>query len=315
MTMVGGRCERLTLEGYATGHLHQTVRESRGQLIFYRIPHATIEVGILGQADGIIEVPNDKPDSGWKEAAVPLASGLKFGFLCIDAGRYAEDSSMIEKMRGVMRIHIPADRSTIAGYTGESCGIKVISDRSLIRQEEKISRSDWILAAGNNAVIFSALSLAEDELATNHNYIGFQESHGLLLLSAIKDLGIDWQKGQNREQGQRAKQLEDRIIDYGVVPLVAYKLGWETSEGARCYSNLVEERVARRLGAFNLPFDRVRERVVAKLSKLGEVLEDSSGTDRIERRSVVLAGGNYQNYLDEAIDNILKNYLGISPSK
>lgn len=249
------------------------------------------------------------PVSGWKNAEVPVSKGLDYGFLCVDSGRHAEYEGGMREMGDTMRVHIPADRYMISGYTHDR-GVTIITSGDLQRARNRIEKWDWILAAGNDAVVASALALTEKELADKHDYMGFQESHGLLLLTAIKDLGMEWrpEKGQNRHLDRFVDRLEEEVIDLGVVPVVAQKLGWDrTRDGGRHYWQLEEERIARRLGAFDLSFDKVRGRVLAGLKDIVE----SSDRKGQQEFNVELAGGNYQTYANTAIDNVLTNYLGI----
>lgn len=304
-----GERQLLTLEGVNTSVLHEAVRNSPGELIFCTVPHADLQVGILGEADGLKEVPDDRPYYGWKNAEVPVVEGLDYGFVVVDSGRHAEYDGRIRNLEGVMRTHLPDDKGSVSHYTNGR-GVVIITGKDLDRTRKRIEKWDWILAVGNDAVISSALALAEKEMQDRQDYIGFQESHGLLLLSAIKDLGMEWRpkKGQNRQLDRFVDRLEGEVIDLGVVPVVAQKLGWDRMrDGSRHYWQLEEKRIARRLGAFDLSFDKVRGRVLSGLKDIAE----SSERKGQQEYNVELAGGNYQTYANTAIDNILTNYLGI----
>jgi len=307
-TPKGGN-ELLTLEGVNTARIHETIQNSPGELIFYTVPHASLEVGVLGESNGLKEVQDDRPYSGWKNAEVPVERGLIYGFVVVDTGRHVEYASQTSEMDGVMRTHIPDDRGSVSHYTHDR-GLTVVTNGDLGQARRRIEKWDWILAIGNDAVVSSALALTEKELEDRPDYIGFQDSHGLLLLSAIKELGLNWRspKGKNRQQDRFMEKMEDKVIDLGVVPVVAQKLGWDrTKDGSRQYWQLEEERIARRLGVFDLPFDKVRARVMATLPEI------AGASERKEQQeyNASLASGNYQEFVNTSIDNILTNYLGV----
>lgn len=300
----------LTLEGVDTRRLHEAIKNSSGQLIFYTVPYAGLQVGILGEARGLKETP-DQPNVGWKNTEVPVTSGLDYHFLVVDSGRHAEQGHGRE-LSETMQVYIPSERSTASHYT-EGRGVQIILDTDLKRVRAQVEKRDFVLAAGNSAVVNTALALAEAELSSRVNYISLQESHGLLLLSAIKKLGVDWrqQAGRSQQVDRLVGRLEHDIVHLGILPIVLHHLGWDDHENdSTDYGELNEKRIARRLRAFDLRFDLVKARILTALSKIAS--EEKVPAGRNQQMYVAsLTGGNFDRFVDAAVDNTLANYLGL----
>ena len=233
--------------------------------------------------------------------------GFNYGFVVVGTGKHVEYGDRTWGMEGVMRTHIP---SADAPHNTDGRGLKIVTNGNLNRVRRNIEKWDWILAVGNDAVVASALALTEKELQDRHDYSGFQDSHGLLILSAIKGLGVNWhpEKGKNRQLDRFIEHIEGEAIDLGVVPVVAQKLGWDKDRhGSSEYWLMEEERIARRVATFDLQFDRVKQRVMKGLS---DIADDSAAKDEQEY-NVSLAEGNYQAFVNGTVDNVLTNYLGI----
>lgn len=310
--IANGQENLLTMPGVNTLGFHEAIQASKGQLIFCTIPYASIELGILSSANGIKDITKKiTPASDWREGEVPVSKGIYYPMVAIDLGRRAERQEGGTPIdNGKLSLYLPAG-DTMSHLT-HGRGLKLVLDGNLSVIRRDIEKDDFVLAVGDAAVVTVAGVLAEKEIANRADYIGLQESHGLLVLSTIKQWGIDWRSTErnNRQLDKLMQNLEKDTVDFGVSSVILNKLGLGS---VRSLWQLDEIRMARRLKAFDLTFDGVKRRVMRNLRAMPLEKVDEGETD--QQQVISIAGGDFSNYVEGAADNIITNYLGIPTRK
>lgn len=284
--------------------LEDAILKSRGELIFYRVPHASLTLGLLSQAPHLERIAD--PDIqrlagyGWIYRQVPVTKGVHFGLMHTGRGAAVEHDEGRWEENDRLKLHLldPEDRSAINHFT-RGRGIKIITDANIGNIRTGINSTDWILAVGNGTVGAAAAVLAEKEIADTDGNLGVHESHGLLILAEARKWGIDWRAGerQNRQLTTLMGKLQRQVAGSGVAGVVLDHLGWRVKD----FWDTDEERLVTRLRAMDLTSDGVKTEVMRTISKTSEDYRDG----------VASMGGNFDAYVEGVVNNVITNYLGI----